>query len=89
MSRHPDHKPKSIADDRERLELVFKRVLGDDSEIWTPEERKRNLERLNLLIADYRAKCIELGIAGGKTLKKRPTANGKAQNGRAALRRSA
>lgn len=82
MSRKPDRKPKSVHDDTERLELVFKRALEDEGEIWTPAERQRNLERLNPIIADYRAKSIALGV-GGKS-KKNGVANGKAQARRSA-----
>ena len=85
MSRKPDQKPKSVHDDTERLELVFKRALEDDGEIWTPAERQKNLEDLNPIIARYRAKSIELGVPVG-----RPKKNGSVDaNGKPVARRSA
>lgn len=87
MSRRPDITPKSIAADREYLELVFKRVLEDEGEaVWKATEKKVAFDLLDPLIAMFRKKCIELGVAGpvsappGK--KKRPHTNGRTNGAR-------
>lgn len=61
MSRNPDQKPKAIHDDTERLELVFKRLLHADADVWPSKQKQKLLKLLNPLISAYRDKCVELG----------------------------
>ena len=83
MSRNPDQKPKAIHDDAERLELVFKRLLHAEADVWSVKEKQKLLKLLNPLISAYRSKCVELGDVSAPTGRR---TNG---NGSRTLQRSA